>query len=340
MLSCGQRGAALSIERQFDVSLIAGMALREKQIQQSYRPIIGVHKWFARRPGTLFRGLVLAEFGRGRLEDRFFRANDFPGMRIADPFMGGGTPLIEANRVGCDVEGFDINPMSAWIVREEIEPIDLAAYEQAAGALIDTLHTEIGGYYRTSCPHYGDPDVPVKSFLWVKAPRLRSLRGVRRSVSRLPAGGEPPPPEERPGVPGVRRSERGRGSQSARKLLVLRERASAGRTCRPRTLRVPALRTRQRLSRRRRPPRSGTACSPSSTTTRTANGSTRGASSRSPTPTTWPARTKPLVDGRSSRLASCPTSSFRRATRPIGCTVGGTRDTGRCSIHASSSVWS
>ena len=169
MLSCGQRGAALSIERQFDVSLIAGMALREKQIQQSYRPIIGVHKWFARRPGTLFRGLVLAEFGRGRLEDRFFRANDFPGMRIADPFMGGGTPLIEANRVGCDVEGFDINPMSAWIVREEIEPIDLAAYEQAAGALIDTLHTEIGGYYRTSCPHYGDPDVPVKSFLWVKA---------------------------------------------------------------------------------------------------------------------------------------------------------------------------
>ena len=35
---------------------------REKQIQQSYRPIIGVHKWFARRPGALFRALLLAEF--------------------------------------------------------------------------------------------------------------------------------------------------------------------------------------------------------------------------------------------------------------------------------------
>jgi len=43
------------------------MALREKQIQQNYRPIIAVHKWFARR--------------------------------LADPFMGGGTPLIEANRL-------------------------------------------------------------------------------------------------------------------------------------------------------------------------------------------------------------------------------------------------
>ena len=133
----------MSIERRFDVSLIAEMALREKQIQQNYRPIIGVHKWFARRPGTLFRGLLLAEFGERPLEDLFFRSNDFRGLRIADPFMGGGTPLLEANRVGCDVEGFDINPMSAWIVREEIEPIDIAAYERAAAALIALLRTDI-----------------------------------------------------------------------------------------------------------------------------------------------------------------------------------------------------
>ena len=158
----------MSIERRFDISLIAAMALREKQIQQNYRPIIGVHKWFARRPGTLFRGLLLAEFGEERLEDLFFRTNDFPGLRIADPFMGGGTPLIEANRVGCDVDGFDINPMSAWIVREEIGHIDLAVYEQAARALIDALRAEIDRYYRTSCHRYGDADVPVKSFLWVK----------------------------------------------------------------------------------------------------------------------------------------------------------------------------
>ena len=117
----------MSIEQRFDVSLIAAMALREKQIQQNYRPIIGVHKWFARRPGTLFRGLILAEFGDDPLEEAFFRANDFPGVCIADPFMGGGTPLIEANRVGCDVQGFDVNPMSAWIVREEVQDIDLQA---------------------------------------------------------------------------------------------------------------------------------------------------------------------------------------------------------------------
>ena len=44
----------MSIEQHFDVPLIARMALREKQIQQSYRPIIGVHKWFARRREPCF----------------------------------------------------------------------------------------------------------------------------------------------------------------------------------------------------------------------------------------------------------------------------------------------
>ena len=158
----------MGIEQHFDVSLIGQMALREKQIQQNYRPIIGVHKWFARRPGTLFRGLLLAEFSGDGLEDAFYQPNDFPGLRIADPFMGGGTPLIEANRVGCDVDGFDVNPMSAWIVREEIEHLEIADYQQAADRVVSALRDEVDLYYRTYCPIYGDENVPVKSFLWVK----------------------------------------------------------------------------------------------------------------------------------------------------------------------------
>ena len=158
----------MSIERDFDVAMIAGLALREKQIQQNYRPIIGVHKWFARRPGTLFRGLLLAEFGHRAVQDSFFESNDLSGRRIVDPFMGGGTPLIEANRLGCEVEGFDINPMATWIVREEIEHLDPKAYERASEELLDALREDIDAYYRTGCPLYGDDEVPVKSFLWVK----------------------------------------------------------------------------------------------------------------------------------------------------------------------------
>ena len=155
------------LEQRFDIPFIARLALREKQIQQSYRPIIAVHKWFARRPGTLFRGLLLSEFADQPLEQAFYQAQQFPGRRIADPFMGGGTPLLEANRIGCDIDGFDINPMAWWIVRQEIEHLDLDAYRDAAARLRADLEQQVGEYYRTRCESC-DAEVPVKYFLWVK----------------------------------------------------------------------------------------------------------------------------------------------------------------------------
>ncbi len=156
------------LEKRFDIPFIARLALREKQIQQNYRPVIAVHKWFARRPGTLFRGLLLAEFGDTPLQEAFFQSNHFPHRRIADPFMGGGTPLLEANRMGFDVMGFDINPMAYWIVRQEMAWLDLAVYRQEAEALRERLTQEIGGLYQTQCLHCGNEKAQVKYFLWVK----------------------------------------------------------------------------------------------------------------------------------------------------------------------------
>ena len=212
----------MSIERRFDVSLVAELALREKQIQQSYRPIIGVHKWFARRPGTLFRGLLLAEFGSDDLEHTFFRSNDLQGIRVVDPFMGGGTPLIEANRIGCHVVGFDVNPMAAWIVREEIEALDLDAYEGEALRLAAGLEERVGCYYRTRCPIYGDEDVPVKSFLWINTVQCD---GCRARVDLFPGfvvAKAKRHPEVRVGVWGVRRTQRGRGLGARWRLPSLR----------------------------------------------------------------------------------------------------------------------
>ncbi len=81
----------MPLEDRFDAAFAASMALREKQIQQNFRPYIGVHKWFARRPGTLFRNLLLSEFvGDGfPVSDAYFRAHRFHGA-IADPFMDEG----------------------------------------------------------------------------------------------------------------------------------------------------------------------------------------------------------------------------------------------------------
>jgi len=156
------------IERDFDVPFVADLALREKQIQQNYRPIMAVHKWFARRPGTLFRALLLSEFNSGHLREEFYQSQALKNLSVLDPFMGGGTTLIEANRVGCAITGFDINPMAWWIVSQEITNLDLEGYRQAADALRTSLDKEIGDLYRTRCLECGSDEAHVKYFLWVK----------------------------------------------------------------------------------------------------------------------------------------------------------------------------
>ncbi len=75
----------MSIEKNFDIPFVADLALREKQIQQNYRPVIAVHKWFARRPGTLFRALILSEFSKSSLREAFFQFNKLKGIRVVNP---------------------------------------------------------------------------------------------------------------------------------------------------------------------------------------------------------------------------------------------------------------
>jgi len=161
------RSLTLNLEKQFNPAFATTLALREKQIQQNYRPIIGVHKWFARRPGTVFRSLLLAEYnGTESLETSYWRAHTFRGV-IADPFMGGGTPIYEANRLGFSVVGADVNPMAWWVVRQSLAPLDLQAFASAAEVVAADVDAELRGFYNTECTHCHATAL-VKYFIWVK----------------------------------------------------------------------------------------------------------------------------------------------------------------------------
>lgn len=168
----GRTYSADRLEIRFDVPFVARLAQREKQIQQSYRPVIGVHKWFARRPGSLFRSLLISEFARaGSLEDLYYTTQSLEAVTVLDPFMGGGTPLFEANRMGASVIGCDINPMAYWVVRQELTGIDIHAFEEAAAALAEEVESDLGWAYKTTCVLCGDQNADVKYFLWIKQQR-------------------------------------------------------------------------------------------------------------------------------------------------------------------------
>lgn len=125
-------------------------------MQQSYRPIIQIHKWFARRPGSVFRSLLLGEFGDQPLSTDYFSGHDIRGI-VADPFMGGGTTIFEAARLGLSVVGGDVNPMAYWTVRQAVSPLDLERFAQEAELVIADVKAQVGDLYLTTCTICSDP---------------------------------------------------------------------------------------------------------------------------------------------------------------------------------------
>ncbi len=119
------------IERDLPIEHLNTLAWREGN---SKKPIYRMHKWWARRLGSVFRMLILAAFadadtGVTELWDRFYHGHgntlwcspggDPEGRVILDPFMGGGTTLVEALRLGCKVVGVDVNPVAWFITKRD-----------------------------------------------------------------------------------------------------------------------------------------------------------------------------------------------------------------------------
>jgi adenine-specific DNA methylase len=161
-----QQPAGGGIERRYLEGFVARRASREKQIQQHFRPVISVHKWFARRPGSLFRALALAEFVDASPRSSFERGHQLEGVCL-DPFMGGGTPVVEAARAGMSVIGFDTNPMARWIVERELEDVDPDELARVGEQIATDVEANVADLYTTSCVSCGG-EAAVRYFIWVR----------------------------------------------------------------------------------------------------------------------------------------------------------------------------
>lgn len=110
--------------------------------------------------------------GSEPLDTSYWRAHQFKGV-IADPFMGGGTPVFEANRLGFSVVGADVNPVAYWVVRQSLGSVNLQDFRAAAKAVIDDVERAVGELYQTRCVQCRR-SAAVKYFLWVKTETCRS----------------------------------------------------------------------------------------------------------------------------------------------------------------------
>jgi len=123
-------------------------------IAKPHTPVYKMHRYFARRPWSVFRALI--------------EHYSNPSSIVLDPFCGGGVTLIEGLRLDRKVIGVDINPLATFITRMEAIDVDLDELKCAFGQVEDACRKKVEELYLTTCPKCGEK-VPADWFEWSKS---------------------------------------------------------------------------------------------------------------------------------------------------------------------------
>ncbi|NJN93253.1 MAG: DUF1156 domain-containing protein [Anaerolineales bacterium] len=117
--------AVKAIEGDFPFEYISEVAEIESWRKELYRPIYHMHKWWARRLGSVFRAVILGAFfeAGSNIMDLLYEPVDLSGAVVFDPFMGSGTTIGEAHKFGCTAIGRDINPVAFRLVKIALSKI-------------------------------------------------------------------------------------------------------------------------------------------------------------------------------------------------------------------------
>lgn len=119
------------------------------------RPPLYLHKWWARRFGSIFRSILLGLLLKknDNVWEAHYHGHDFTDVTILDPFMGGGTTLFEAVRLGANVVGCDINPVAWWTTRTSLtQPSSWEKLQKTFDDINQEASILFGKYYETICP--------------------------------------------------------------------------------------------------------------------------------------------------------------------------------------------
>jgi adenine-specific DNA methylase len=205
--SASEERKTLPIEKGYPIEQVNDIVDKENQSKRYYRPLYTMHKWWARRLGSVFRTISLytliddptsisvhnAGSDNQKLDD-FSNSEDslqklvndvdlddpeslwqlynkdvrVEDKRVLDPFMGGGTSLIEASRFGASVVGNDLNPVAWFTTKKELEAgkTDVGTLEDAFDQVESQVKEELTDHYTTECPEC-ERTADVMYYLWV-----------------------------------------------------------------------------------------------------------------------------------------------------------------------------
>ena len=131
---------------------LSRIAERESWRKEINRPIYHIHKWWARRLGSVFRGILLGALtpkGTDIMHD-FYSSVRFPEKVVFDPFMGSGTTVGETLKLGARAIGRDINPVSYLQVRTALTLKDSKDLMKVYREIEEDVAGNISEYYESS----------------------------------------------------------------------------------------------------------------------------------------------------------------------------------------------
>ncbi|MGA2033084.1 MAG: DNA methyltransferase [Thermoguttaceae bacterium] len=151
----------------FPFEFLSQLAERESWRKEVHRPVYHVHKWWAKRLGSVFRGILLGCSlpEDGDLAADFYRPHAFTNLTVFDPFMGSGTTIGEAHKLGATAIGRDINPVAVAAVRTAFGPMDRKGIRAAFEELSEGVGQTLRAIYRSKDSTGRDCDVLY--FFWV-----------------------------------------------------------------------------------------------------------------------------------------------------------------------------
>jgi putative DNA methylase len=155
------RGPRAIEDNGFPFEALSDIAELESWRKEINRPIYHMHKWWAQRLGTVFRAIVLAAFapkGADILE-LFYTPTRIKNAVVFDPFMGSGTTIGEAAKLGVRVIGRDINAVAYFLVKNALAVHDRPAILHTFRSIERDVAAELRRYYRASLPDGRNVDV-------------------------------------------------------------------------------------------------------------------------------------------------------------------------------------
>jgi len=94
-------------------------------------------------------------------------------INVLDPFLGSGTVLLEGQKFGLDVIGFDINPLATLITKVQLEGLPYDKTKESINALNTRITMYVG-----NIPSYNFPNIKK----WFNEDIILSLSVIRQAI--------------------------------------------------------------------------------------------------------------------------------------------------------------